>query len=65
MATADTITGNGALQFMQAVAKNHKQKLIQAWVDSIRRDMVLGYLAMLQKNWKKVKAVKILPMKKC
>ncbi|PIT53250.1 hypothetical protein [Snodgrassella alvi] len=65
MATADTITGNGALQFMQPVAKNHKQKLIQAWVDSIRRDMVLGYLAMLQKNWKKVKAVKILPMKKC
>ncbi|WP_275415066.1 calcium-binding protein [Snodgrassella communis] len=48
VATADTITGNGALQFMQAVAKDHKQKLPQARVDSVRRDMVLGYLAMLQ-----------------
>jgi hypothetical protein len=65
VATADTITGNDVLQFIQAVAKDHKQKLTQARVDSVRRDMVLGYLAMLQKNWKKVKAVKILPMKKC
>ncbi|WP_180296436.1 calcium-binding protein [Snodgrassella alvi] len=48
VATADTITGNGALQFMQAVAKDHKQKLTQARVDSVRRDMALGYLAMLQ-----------------
>lgn len=50
VATADTLTGNGALQFMQAVAKDHKQKLPQARVDSVRRDMALGYLAMLQKN---------------
>lgn len=50
VATADTLTGNGALQFMQAVAKDHKQKLPQARVDSVRRDMALGYLAMLQKK---------------
>ncbi|WP_275421283.1 calcium-binding protein [Snodgrassella gandavensis] len=50
VATADTLTGNGALQFMQAVAKDHQQKLPQARVDSVRRDMALGYLAMLQKK---------------
>lgn len=50
VATADTLTGNGALQFMQAVAKDHKQKLPQARVDSVRRDMALGYLAMLKEK---------------
>lgn len=50
VATGDSITGNGALEFMQTVAKDHKQILTQARIDSVRRDMALGYLAMLQKK---------------
>ncbi|MCX8753786.1 hypothetical protein [Snodgrassella sp. B3837] len=50
VATGDSITGNGALAFMQAVAKDNKQVLTQARVDSVRRDMVLGYLDILQKK---------------
>lgn len=48
VATGDSITGNGALEFMQTVAKDHKQILTQARIDSVRRDMATGYLAMLQ-----------------
>lgn len=50
VATGDSITGNGALAFMQAVAKDNKQVLTQARVDSVRRDMALGYLDILQKK---------------
>ncbi|WP_370389700.1 hypothetical protein [Snodgrassella alvi] len=50
VATSDSITGNGALAFMQAVAKDNKQTLTQARVDSVRRDMALGYLDILQKK---------------
>ena len=52
VATGDSITGNGALEFMQTVAKDHKQILTQARIDSVRRDMALGYLAMLQRKLK-------------
>ncbi|ORF34259.1 hypothetical protein ABX026_16955 [Snodgrassella alvi] len=37
VATGDSITGNGALEFMQTVAKDHKQILTQARIDSVRR----------------------------
>lgn len=53
VATGDSITGNGALAFMQAVAKDNKQVLTQARVDSVRRDMALGYLDILQNKLKK------------
>lgn len=53
VATGDSITGNGALEYMQAVAKGHKQILTQARIDSVRRDMALGYLAMLQNKLEK------------
>lgn len=53
VATGDSITGNGALEYMQAVAKGHKQILTQTRIDSVRRDMALGYLAMLQNKLEK------------
>ncbi|WP_197457682.1 hypothetical protein, partial [Snodgrassella sp. CFCC 13594] len=42
--TGDTITGNGALTYMQAMAKQKGIALPQAQVDKIRYDMALAYL---------------------
>ncbi|PIT47598.1 calcium-binding protein [Snodgrassella alvi] len=50
VASADTITGNGALEFMQAVAKEHHHILTDDETNKIRRHMALGYLEMLEKK---------------
>lgn len=47
VATADTITGNGALEFMQSVAKEHGHNLTFDETNKIRHAMALGYLDML------------------
>ncbi|PIT56305.1 hypothetical protein BHC44_01200 [Snodgrassella alvi] len=50
VASADTLTGNGALEFMQAVAKEHHHILTDDETNKIRRYMALGYLDMLAKK---------------
>ncbi|PIT20764.1 calcium-binding protein [Snodgrassella communis] len=50
VASADTITGNGALEFMQAVANEHNHILTADETNKIRRYMALGYLDMLEEK---------------
>ena len=50
VASADSITGNGALEFMQSVAKERNHILTTDETNKIRRGMALGYLEMLEKK---------------
>lgn len=48
--SADTITGNGALEFMQAMATEKQQILTFDKTNKIRKEMALAYLDTLEKN---------------
>ena len=50
VASSDSITGNGALEFMQAVANEHNHILTTDETNKIRRGMALGYLDILAKK---------------
>ncbi|WP_239423973.1 hypothetical protein [Snodgrassella communis] len=48
--SADTITGHGALEFMQAVATEKQHILTQDQTHKIRKEMAMAYLDTLEKN---------------
>jgi hypothetical protein len=48
--SADTITGHGALEFMQAVATEKQHILTQDQTNKIRKEMAMAYLDTLEKN---------------
>ena len=50
VASSDSITGNGALEFMQAIANEHNHILTTDETNKIRRGMALGYLDTLAKK---------------
>lgn len=50
VASADSITGNGTLEFMQAVVEEHNHILTADKTNKIHRYMNLGYLDMLEKK---------------
>ncbi|ORF36512.1 calcium-binding protein [Snodgrassella alvi] len=50
VASANTITGNGALEYMQTVANKNNHTLTTDEINKIRRGMALGYLEMLEKK---------------
>ncbi|WP_275421225.1 calcium-binding protein, partial [Snodgrassella gandavensis] len=48
--SADTITGHGALEFMQAVATEKQQILTFDKTNKIRKEMAMAYLSKLEEN---------------
>ena len=48
--SADTITGHGALEFMQAVATEKQHILTQDQTNKIRKEMAMAYLSKLEEN---------------